>query len=95
MADKKMPETKEDILKRLRRIEGQVKGIQRMIEEEKDCADILTQVAAVRAAVGKVGSIILENYSMKCIEKAVSGEDKKQAVNELVKTMQSFMRYSD
>lgn len=88
-------ETKEDMLKRLRRIEGQVKGIQRMIEEEKQCVDILTQVAAVRAAINKVGSLILEKHSMACIQNAVSCEDKDKALNELAKTMQSFMKFAE
>ncbi len=88
-------ETKEDILKRLRRIEGQVKGIQRMIEEDKNCADILTQVAAVRAAINKTGSLILEKHSMTCIRNAATCEDKDKALTELAKTMQSFMRFMD
>jgi len=88
-------ESKEDILKRLRRIEGQVKGIQRMIEEEKYCGDILTQVSAVRAAVNKVGSLILKNHSLSCIENVVSSEDKDKAMSELAKTMQSFMRFTE
>jgi DNA-binding FrmR family transcriptional regulator len=93
--DKQMIETKEDILKRLRRIEGQVKGIHKMIEEEKYCVDILTQVAAVRAAINKVGSLILEKHSMICIQNAVSCEDKEKALNELAKTIQSFMKFAD
>ncbi|AUS95537.1 hypothetical protein CDQ84_11350 [Clostridium thermosuccinogenes] len=88
-------ESKEDLLKRLRRIEGQVKGIQRMIEEEKYCVDILTQVAAVRAAINKVGTLILEKHSMDCIENIVSSEDKEKALNELTKTIKSFMKYSE
>jgi DNA-binding FrmR family transcriptional regulator len=88
-------ETKEDILKRLRRIEGQVKGIHKMIEEDKYCGDILTQVAAVRAAINKVGGLILEKHSLTCIENAASSEDKKKALNELAKTMQSFMKFAD
>lgn len=91
----KIFESKEDILKRLKRIEGQVRGVQKMIEEEKYCSDILTQVAAVRAAMNKVGSIILEKHSMTCIQKAVSSEDKEKAVSELAKTMQSFMKFSE
>ena len=88
-------ESKEDMLKRLRRIEGQVRGIQKMIEEEQYCADILTQVSAVRAAINKVGSIILEKHSMTCIQNAVSSEDKEKALSELAKTMQSFMKFSE
>ena len=56
--NKQKSEDKENLLKRRRRIEGQVKGIHKMVEEEKYCADILTQVAAVRAAINKVGSLI-------------------------------------
>ncbi len=88
-------EYRDDILKRLRRIEGQVKGIQKMIEEEKNCADILTQVAAVRAAVNKTGSLILERHSMTCIQNAAASEDKEKAMAELAKTMQSFMRFME
>jgi len=88
-------EKKEDLLKRLRRIEGQVKGIQRMIEEEKYCGDILIQVSAVRAATNKVGSLILKNHSMTCIQNVVSAEDKEKAMSELAKTMQSFMRFAE
>ena len=88
-------EAKEDMLKRLRRIEGQVRGIHKMIEEEKYCVDILTQVAAVRAAMNRVGSLILEKHSMTCIENAISSEDKGKALNELAKTMQSFMKFAD
>ena len=94
MEDKDL-ETKDDILKRLRRIEGQVKGIQKMIEEDQYCVDILTQVAAVRAAIHKVGGLILEKHSMTCIENTVSATDKGKALGELVKTMQSFMRFTD
>lgn len=93
--DEQKKESKEDILKRLRRIEGQVKGIQKMIEEDKQCVDLLTQVAAVRAAINKVGSLILEKHSMTCIENAISSEDKQKALSELAKTMQSFMRFVD
>jgi DNA-binding FrmR family transcriptional regulator len=88
-------EYREDILKRLRRIEGQVKGIQKMIQEDKNCADILTQVAAIRAAINKTGSLILERHSMTCIQNAAASEDKDKAMAELAKTMQSFMRFME
>jgi DNA-binding FrmR family transcriptional regulator len=64
-----------------------------MVEEDKYCSDILTQVAAVRAAINKVGSLILEKHSMTCIENAISSQDKKKALGELAKTMQSFMKF--
>lgn len=84
--------SKEDMLKRLKRIEGQVRGIYKMIDEERHCADILTQVAAVRAAMNKVGSLILEKNSIQCIQQAISSDNKEKAFNELAKNIQSFLR---
>ena len=49
---------KDMLIKRLNRIEGQVKGIQKMVDEERYCIDILTQISAIRSAINKVGSII-------------------------------------
>ncbi|MHB1376923.1 MAG: metal-sensitive transcriptional regulator [Candidatus Humimicrobiaceae bacterium] len=95
MTENKKMETREDVLKRLRRIEGQVKGIQKMIAEDKYCVDILTQVAAVRAAINKVGSILLEKHSIKCIEDATSSEDRSKSLHELAKTVQAFMKFAD
>jgi len=94
-ADNISSESKEDILKRLRRIEGQVRGIQKMIDEDKNCVDTLTQVSAVRAAINKVGGLILEKHSLICIENVVSSEDREKALGELTKTMQTFMRFTD
>lgn len=86
---------REDILNRLRRIEGQVKGIQKMIEQDKYCTDILTQVAAVRAAINKVGSILLEKHSINCIQNAASEKDREKALDELAKTVQTFMKFAE
>jgi DNA-binding FrmR family transcriptional regulator len=86
---------KQDIINRLRRIEGQVKGIQRMIEEEKGCVDILTQIAAVRSAVNKVGCMILESHSNTCIENAINAENKEDALKDLINTVQKFLKFID
>ncbi|HXX34252.1 MAG TPA: metal-sensitive transcriptional regulator [Thermodesulfobacteriota bacterium] len=64
-----MNEERRDVLLRLRRIEGQIRGLQRMVEEEVACADILTQVAAVTAAVKKVGTVIVKTYMEECLNK--------------------------
>jgi len=87
--------SKEDIIKRLRRIEGQIKGIQRMIEEDKYCVDILTQIAAVRAAVNKVGGIVLQKHSKTCLQNAASEEQKEEVLNDLVNTVQKFLKFVD
>ncbi len=55
----KCVEYKQDVIKRLNKIEGQIKGIRKMIDEEKNCVDILTQIAAVRSAINKVGGMVL------------------------------------
>lgn len=86
---------KSDVLKRLKRIEGQVKGIQRMVEDEKDCIEIMTQVAAVRAAINRAAVVIIENHSKKCIQNAISSEDKEVAMEELTKTINRFMKFSE
>lgn len=83
------------LIKRLNRIEGQIKGIQKMLENDKSCIDMLTQVAAVRAAINKVGGLILENYSVKCLKNAASAEEKEQVIKDLNKTIQSFLKFVD
>ncbi len=57
---------KKDIQNRLKRIEGQVKGIEKMVDNETCCKDILIQIAAIRAAINKVGTLVLENYAKDC-----------------------------
>lgn len=56
----------EKLLKRLKRIEGQVRGLQKMVEETRDCQDILTQFAAVRNALDTAGEALLEQYALGC-----------------------------
>jgi len=62
------PERK-DVLLRLRRIEGQIRGLQRMVEQRVPCADILMQVAAVTSAVKKVGTVVVKTYMEECLNK--------------------------
>ncbi len=57
----------EDMLVRLRRIEGQVRGLQRMIEERRQCEEVITQIMAARAALDKVGLMALQQYVEECI----------------------------
>jgi len=87
--------SKDEVLKRLRRIEGQIKGIQKMIEEEKQCSDILTQVAAARAAINKVGSLILQRYARTCLQDALEKENEEFSLDELLDTIQKFLRFVD
>jgi DNA-binding FrmR family transcriptional regulator len=63
------PEVKSDLLRRLRRIEGQTRGVARMIEEDRDCQDILQQLSAIRAAVYKTSLGLMRSYAFECIQK--------------------------
>lgn len=80
-----------DIQVRLRKIEGQVKGIEKMVSSEACCKNILVQVAAARAAMNKVGGLILERYTKNClIHKDDPVEEEK--IQELVSTFLMFLK---
>lgn len=85
-------EQKDDLIKRLKKIEGQIKGIQKMIEDEKYCVDVLVQIAAVRSAINKVGSIILKSHAMGCVVNSADESERKEKVDELVETFIKFMK---
>ncbi len=61
------PDVKSDLLKRLRRIEGQVRGVQRMIQEERDCHEILQQLSAVRSASYSASVNLVRSYAKECL----------------------------
>lgn len=61
------PQRRDDVLLRLRRIEGQVRGVQRMVEDGRDCRQIVTQVAAIKAALASVNSQVLQCYASNCL----------------------------
>lgn len=83
---------KDSLLKRLKRIEGQVKGIQKMIEEDRYCNDILVQVAAVRSAMNKVGGLILENHLKGCVKNSLANDPEGEIIDELIDTMLKFIK---
>jgi DNA-binding FrmR family transcriptional regulator len=64
--DKDFDISRETIVKRLKRIEGQVRGLQKMVAEERECESIVTQLAAVRSAIDGVGALVLNNYIKIC-----------------------------
>lgn len=74
---------RDDVIKRLARIEGHVRGVKRMVEADKDCPAILLQIAAVRAALDKVSQIILEDHIETCVVKAVQEGREDEAIKEL------------
>lgn len=62
------------LLKRLRRIEGQIRGVQKMISEGRDCESLVIQLAAIRSAVESAGALVLNNYMKLCFRKDTEGE---------------------
>ncbi len=80
-------EAKSSCIKRLRRIEGQVRGLLRMLEEDRYCIDVVTQVSAVRAALKRVEEEVLKDHVSHCIEHAIASGDRDEQrtkVNELM-----------
>lgn len=70
------PERRDEVLLRLRRIEGQVRGIQRMVDEGRDCREIVTQVAAIKSALASVSSQVLQCYASGCLGDAEQPTDR-------------------
>ena len=88
------PEVKERNVKRLRRIEGQVRGIQKMVDEDRYCADIMTQISAVQEALRSVGRELMRNHLKHCATTAIrSGESEAEAMyDEIVELMYKHNR---
>lgn len=83
------------VIARLNRVGGQVAGISRMVENDAYCVDVLRQISAVQAALGKVGSIILESHMNTCVAQAFdSGRDRerRQKIEELLEVFNRYGR---
>ncbi|MBI4267651.1 MAG: metal-sensitive transcriptional regulator [Chloroflexi bacterium] len=82
---------KQEIMVRLRKMEGQLKGIQRMVEEDRYCVDVLNQLSSVIAATQKVASIVLQDHIRGCVRDALTRDDHSdEYVNELVTVVERF-----
>ena len=88
---KRDPEEYKDLIHRLNRIEGQIRGIKGMIERDAYCTDILTQVAAVSAALNSFNKVLLENHMKTCVVRDIK-EGKEETVDELMKILQKLMK---
>ena len=88
------PERKDRNLKRLRRIEGQVRGLQRMVEEDRYCADIMTQISSVQEALRSVGRELMRNHLRHCAAAAIRAgdEDAEHMYDELLDMMYRHSR---
>jgi DNA-binding FrmR family transcriptional regulator len=81
----------EEITNRLKRIEGQIRGLQRMVEEQRDCEAILTQLMAARAALDRVGLLVADNFVQECVLTA-EGAVARQRVGRVLEMV--FSRFS-
>jgi DNA-binding FrmR family transcriptional regulator len=84
---------KELLENRLKRIEGQVRGVRRMVDEESYCVDVLTQIASVVSALEKVGTILLKDHVEHCVRESIEkGEGADEKIEELTTAVERFLK---
>jgi CsoR family transcriptional regulator, copper-sensing transcriptional repressor len=85
-------EAKTSVLKRLKRIEGQVRGLARMVEDDRYCIDVVTQLSAARAALRKAEEEILADHVAHCVEHAIASGNKAEQRRKVAELMDVFSR---
>ena len=85
-------DTKASTLKRLGRIEGQVRGLAKMVEEQRYCIDVVTQISAVRVALRRVEEEILKDHVGHCVEHAIASGNKQEQRNKVAELMEVLAR---
>lgn len=80
------------VTKRLRRIEGQIKGIIKMVQNDKPCEDILIQIGAAKSALHKTGQVILEGHLHHCVLDAIKDGDEDESLRKLTSALEQFSR---
>lgn len=85
-------EEKTKVINRLKRIEGQIRGIQKMVEEDRYCVDTLVQISAVSKALNKVGYSLMERHTHHCVSDAIKKGEGDEAIDELMKVVQQFSK---
>jgi DNA-binding FrmR family transcriptional regulator len=89
-----MSDAKTACLKRLSRIEGQVRGLARMVEDDRYCIDVVTQISAVRAALRKLEEEVLRDHVAHCVEHAIASGDRKEQRAKVAELMDVLARAS-
>jgi len=88
-----LPEpTLHGVLRRLRRLEGQVRGVQRMVQEGRDCQEMLHQIAAIEAAARSLGLVVLEHYVLRCLEERPAGRSSEETQTIVRQAVQQLAR---
>lgn len=83
----KSSSAKEDIKKRLSRIEGQVRGVAKMVDDDRDCHEIIQQLAAIRSAVQQVSLVVVRSYASQCLLEPHVGESQEDIVEDLIRVL--------
>ena len=85
------PKEEKDLINRLNRIEGQIRGIKAMVQDERYCTDILVQVSAVQSALNSFSSKLLSNHIKSCVVQDIKDGREEEAINELCETIKRMM----
>lgn len=83
---------KRSVINRLKRIEGQVRGVEKMVMDDRYCIDILVQIKAINSALNKVGFALAERHMNHCVRHAVNSGDGNEAISELLEVMKHFSK---
>ena len=83
---------KQKVLNRLKRVEGQIRGIQTMVEEDRYCVDILVQLSAVQSALKNTGITITERHMKHCVTDAINSGDGEASIEELMAVLKQFSK---
>lgn len=83
---------KKAVINRLKRIEGQVRGIEKMVEEDRYCIDVLVQIKAINSALNRVGFALAERHMNNCVRHAINIGDGDEAITELLQVMKHFSK---
>ncbi len=89
------PRTKEEkdkVINRLKRLEGQVRGIQSMVEEDRYCVDILVQISAIQSALKNVGFAVTERHIKHCVTDAIQNGEGEETIDELMSVLKQFSK---
>lgn len=76
--------SKDDLSKRLRRIEGQVRGVAKMVDEDRNCREIIQQLAAIRSATNQVSQLVARSYASQCLCEPLEDDDRETMVADLI-----------
>ena len=83
---------KESLVARLNKVEGQVRGIRRMVEEDRYCVDVLQQIASLRSAADAVAHILLEDHIRGCVSEGIHGGDGDAHIGEVMEVVRRYVR---